>query len=481
MRTLAALGLDEATRAGADYADVRGMTLDTESVAVRGPEIEGVDRGTSRGIGVRVLAEGAWGFAATSRLDREAVLETARRAVAIARASATVRREPIALAPVDVQQGTWATPHARDPFDVGVEDKIGYLLAATGAAAATPGLTYARATCDARKSETWLLSSEGAAIHQTVLQVSGGLACVAVGEHEVQTRSYPNSFGGYAGTGGWEDIVALDLEAHAPRCAEEAVALLTAPELPGHVGTAVIGGSQLGLQVHESVGHALEFDRILGHEADFAGTSFVAPGDIGRLRYGSDLVGFTLDTTTPKGLGTFGYDDEGTPAGRHPLVVEGRLVDVLTNRETAPLLGPGRQSNGTMRAESWGAVPLVRMTNIHLEPDVGTLDELLSDTGSGVLMDTNRSWSIDDRRLNFQFGCEIAWEIRKGRRGRMLRNPTYTGRTPDFWGACDAIAGPDEWKVYGTPNCGKGQPMQVARVAHGAAPARFRDLRMGVR
>ncbi|HEY8341207.1 MAG TPA: TldD/PmbA family protein, partial [Egibacteraceae bacterium] len=261
----------------------------------------------------------------------------------------------------------------------------------------------------------------------------------------------------------------------------EAVALLAAPELPAGVGTVILDGNQVALQVHESVGHPLELDRILGYEAAYAGTSFVQVGDRGSLRYGSELVNLTLDSTTPKALGTFGFDDEGVPAQRVPLVVDGVLRDVLSSRETAPVLGEDARSNGTMRAESWHALPLIRMTNIHLEPGTGSLDDLIADTDEGVFMTTNRSWSIDDKRVNFQFGCEAAWEIRDGRLGRMYRNPTYTGRTTDFWGSCDAIAGPEEWRVHGTPNCGKGQPGQIARVAHGAAPARFRNVQVGVR
>ena len=480
MRDLALAALDAAVAEGASYADARAVAIDAEAISVRDQGVEGIEREESRGVGVRVLARGAWGFAATARLDPAALAATAREAVAVAHAAATVRRGPVALAPTQVTTGSWTTPHARDPFDVDVGEKLELLLSATAAARETDGLAFVDASTDAWRTETWLVSSEGADLHQTVLQVAGGVSCVAIGDGEVQTRSYPNSFRGYCGTGGWEDIVALDLAGRAPRYAEEAVALLSAPELPAQVGTAVIGGDQLALQTHESVGHPLELDRILGHEADFAGTSFVGVPDLGRLRYGSEQVSFTLDTTTPKALGTFGFDDEGTPAGRFPLVEHGRLTGVLTSRETATVLGPDARSNGTMRADSWRALPLIRMTNIHLEPGEGSLEDLLADTGEGVLLETNSSWSIDDRRHNFQFGCEVAWEITGGKRGRMLRNPTYTGRTTECWGSCVAVCGAEEWQVYGVATCGKGQPVQIARVAHGAAPARFRDVQMGV-
>jgi TldD protein len=481
MDELATLALDTAVSAGADYADVRAVTEQTESLTVQDQRVEGVARETTRGVGIRVLVDGAWGFAGTARLDTGSVTDAARAAVAIARASAPARRAPIELAPLEVLTGSYVTPHDRDPFDVGVEEKLEMLLAATAAAGQVQGLAFARASADAWKTTKLLVSSDGARLDQTLIQVSGGMSAMAVDDTQVQQRSFPNSFRGYCATGGWEDVVDLDLAGRAPRYAEEAVALLTAPELPESTGTLLLDGSQVALQVHESVGHPLELDRILGYEAAYAGTSWVAVNDAGRLRYGSDLVNLTLDSTTPKALGTYGYDDEGVPAAQHPLVVGGILQGFLTSRETAPALSPDARSNGTMRADSWGTIPLIRMSNIHLEPGEGSFEQLLDDTGDGIYLTTNRSWSIDDKRLNFQFGCEAAFEVRDGRLGRMYRNPTYQGRTPDFWGSCDGIAGAEEWTVYGTPNCGKGQPGQVARVAHGASPARFRNVRMGAR
>ena len=481
MNDLALQALDDAMTAGADYADVRAVVEDNESLTVQDQRVEGVARETSRGVGIRVLVGGSWGFAATARLDAAHIAAAAKSAVAIARAGQPLRRRPIELAPLDVLTGQFVTPHTTDPFDVGVEEKLDLLLQATAAAHTVAGLAFAKASTDAWRITKRFVSSEGAALDQTLLQVAGGVECYAVDDTQVQTRSFPNSFRGYCGTGGWEDVVALNLAGRAPQYADEAVALLTAPPLPEHTGTVVLDGNQIALQVHESVGHPLELDRIFGHEAAYAGTSWVAVDDVDTLRYGSDVVNLTLDSTTPKALGTYGYDDEGVPAGRHPLVEQGVLRGFLTSRETAATLDGDVRSNGTMRAESWGAIPLIRMSNIHLEPGEGSLEQLLDDTGDGIFMSTNRSWSIDDKRLNFQFGCEVAYEIRNGRLGQMYRNPTYNGRTPVFWGSCDAIAGPDEWTVYGTPNCGKGQPSQLARVAHGAAPARFRNVQMGVR
>jgi TldD protein len=481
VKELAQLALDEAMFAGAVYADVRAVTQDHESLTVQDQRIEGVTQQTSRGVGVRVIVNGSWGFAATVCLDRRDVLGAARLAVEVARASASVQRQPVRLAPVEPVSATWTTPHERDPFGVPVDEKLELLLGCTRAASTVRGLAFAKASADAWRTATWFASSEGADIHQKIVHVGGGVECVAIGEHDVQRRSFPNSFRGYCGSGGWEDITALGLQEQTPQYAEEAVALLSAPELPEQTTTVVLDGNQLALQVHESVGHALELDRILGYEAAFAGTSFVDLTAIGSLRYGSPMVNFTLDSTTPKAIGTFAYDDEGCPAISTPLVVEGVLRGVLTSRETAPAISPEARSNGTMRADGWAGIPLIRMTNIHLEPGEGTLDELISEVDRGVFMTTNRSWSIDDKRVNFQFGCEVAYEIRSGRLGQRYRNPTYAGQTIAFWGSCDAIAGPLEWRVFGVLNCGKGQPRQIARVGHGAAPARFRGVRVGIR
>jgi TldD protein len=236
----------------------------------------------------------------------------------------------------------------------------------------------------------------------------------------------------------------------------------------------VIDSEQMTAQVHESVGHPTELDRIYGTEAAYAGTSFLEPGDLGSLRYGSELMNVTADPTTPLGLGTFAVDDEGVAAAPVPVVAEGVLRGFLTSRETD-------ERGGSMRAESWSRMPLVRMTNLHLEPGSGSLEELLDGVAEGVYLETNKSWSIDDKRLNFQFGTQIAWEIRDGKLGRMLRDATYTGISPRFWAGLDAVAGPEEWRLVGITNCGKGQPGQGAHVSHGASPARFRNVQVGVK
>ncbi|MGB9377977.1 MAG: TldD/PmbA family protein [Mycobacteriales bacterium] len=475
----------EAVRAlpGVQYADVRAVREDSESITVRDDRVNGVGRAMSQGLGIRVLIDGSWGFAATSDADPAEIRTTAERACDIARASATVQGEHrVRLDDSPPARGEYVTPHDRDPLDVPLAEKIDHLLAAAAAGREAPGLAWIEATADTWRRRTAFRSTEDGHLDQTVVQVGGGVEAYAIGGGEAQRRSYPNSFRGQFVCGGWEAVLGLDLVGHALDTANEAVALLDAPDLPFREDAVLlVGSNQLALQVHESVGHPTELDRIMGMERAFAGTSFVQVSDLDTLRYGSPLINVTADATTPGALGTFGWDDEGVPANSSPIISEGVLVGFLSNRETAAVIG--QRSNGTARADSWGTIPLVRMNNVSLHPgpdDSVGLEDLIADTPDGVLMDTNYSWSIDDRRDNFQFGCEVAYEIRNGQRGRMYRNGTYAGRCLDFWRSCDALGGRDDWTVWGVPNCGKGQPGQVARVAHGAPTGRFRAT-VGVR
>jgi TldD protein len=372
----------------------------------------------------------------------------------------------------------WATPLEIDPFEVSLEDKIGLIAEAAEAVEQVQGVKIGRGTMDLAGQHIWYMSSEGSDVEQTIVHTGSGIEALALRDDEVQQRSYPASFRGHYEAGGFEIVTAMDLPGHAASTGEEAVALLSAPECPAGPTTVVLDGHQVMLQVHESVGHPTELDRVLGMEAAFAGTSFVGVPDLQRLRYGSALVNITADATSPGGLGTFGFDDEGVAAQRVDLIREGILTGFQTSRETAASVGATR-SNGTMRAEGWENFPLIRMTNINLLPQEGSLEDLLTDVDDGIYMATNKSWSIDDKRKNFQFGCEIGWEIKKGHLKGMLKNPRYTGITPTFWGSCDAVAGPEEWKMWGTANCGKGQPGQTMRVGHGTSPARFRNVMAG--
>ena len=364
----------------------------------------------------------------------------------------------------------------KDPFEVSLADKIALCLQAEGALA-HDDVQVTSAAVRAQREHKFFVSSEGAATEHELVECGGGIDALASRDGVTQIRSYPSAHGGSSAQAGWEYVESLGLEREAPRVAEQAAALLQALPCPSQLTTVVLDAEQVQLQVHESVGHPTELDRVYGTEAAYAGTSFLKPGDLGSLRYGSEHMNVTADSTTPGGLGTFGFDDEGVPAGREPIVAEGVLSGFLTSRETAARIGSG--SGGSMRADTWSRMPLVRMTNLHLEPGQGSLEELISGVDEGVFLQTNKSWSIDDKRLNFQFGTQIAWEIKDGQLGRMLRDATYTGQTPVFWGSLDSVAGPEEWLLHGLTNCGKGQPGQHAHVSHGASPARFRDVQVG--
>ena len=321
-------------------------------------------------------------------------------------------------------------------------------------------------------------STEGSHIEQERVESGGGITATAVKEGEVQVRSYPGNFGGDFTTRGYEFIESLKFTEHAERVGREACLLLGAKPCPSKETTLVLDGGQLALQVHESIGHPIELDRVLGTEASYAGTSFLTLDKLNSLPYGSEIVNVTADATLEGGLGTFAYDDEGVKAQRVPIIKNGLFVGYLTSRETASRVNG--ESNGTMRADGWNRIPLIRMTNINLEPGERTFEELIAEIKEGIYMETNRSWSIDNKRLNFQFGTEIAREIKDGKLGQMFRNPTYTGITPQFWGSCRAIANKDHWRIWGVSNCGKGQPGQSAHVGHGTAPAKFENVRVGI-
>jgi len=464
---------------GATYADARVVRTEAQSLSVKNGTPEAITTTDHEGVGLRVLVDRTWGFAGTSRLEMAEAGRLADAAVAIARASAMLRGRPVDLAPIEVVRTTWRTPVQRDPWEVPLDEKIRVLTEATTTMAKVRGVRVASGTMDFWKTTKLFLSSEGAEIEQVIVESGGGIGATAIGQGEVQRRSYPASSRGQFATGGYEVVAGLELPRHAEQTAAEAVQLLTAPICPTMTTDLILDSDQVMLQIHESIGHAVEFDRILGMEAAYAGTSWVDVPQIGTLRYGSEKLNIIADATLPGGLATFGYDDEGVPAQRATIIDHGRLVGVLTSRETASVLG--QRSNGTARAMAWNRIPLIRMTNIGLLPDHGTLAEMIADTREGIYMSTNKSWSIDDKRLNFQFGCEIAWEIKAGKLGRMLRQPTYGGMTPEFWGSLDWVAGPSEWSVRGTPNCGKGQPPQLAHTGHPTAPCRFRRVKVGVR
>ncbi len=477
--SLASTALRQAQTGGASYVDVRLVRVEDETLQMKKGVPEEIGRHVATGLGVRAIVQGAWGFAGSTAVDSRSVKEVVAKALRIAKASATVKRRDVKLIPVKAAKAKYATPVKENPFSVPLKKKLVALMEAERRVATTSDrVKTSSASFRAHREDKFFVSSEGAKIRQKIIWCGGGIAATAIEGGDVQVRSYPASFRGNYSTAGYEFFESLDLLGHAEATAKEAVELLTAQTCPSETSTLIVTGDQLALQVHESSGHATELDRVLGMEADFAGTSFLTTDKLGSYKYASEAVNIVADATTIGGLGTFGYDDEGVPAKSTHLIKAGRLVGYQTSRETAAQLRLP-DSSGGMRAESALTLPLIRMTNINLLPGNFSSDEIIRDTKHGLLVMTNKSWSIDDKRLNFQFGTEAAWLIKNGSRERLIKNATYTGIAPKVWGSCDAVS-KDDWTMHGTPTCGKGVPSQVMYVGHGVSTARFRNVRIGI-
>lgn len=461
-----------------NYGDVRQLRIEKETIKVKNRNVESLSNNENQGFGIRVVVDGAWGFASSSILTEAEMKRVANKAIQIAKASATTKKEDAILTESESHVDKYASQYSVDPFTVPLNEKIELLLNSTEILQKNSKVKVAEGNMGFSRTDKIFASTEGAFIEQSILISGAGISATAVDGSEVQRRSYPASFGGDSATRGYELVKELKLAENADRVREEAIQLLRAEPCPDTSTTVIISGPQMALQVHESCGHPTELDRVLGTEISLAGGSFLTLDKKGNLKYGSDKVTISADATIPGGLGSFGYDDEGVKAQRVYLIENGLFVGYLTSRETARVLG--ERSNGTMRADGWNRIPLIRMTNINLEPGDWELNDLIADTQEGLFLDINKSWSIDDKRLNFQFGTEIAWEIKNGKLGKVYKNPVYTGITPEFWNSCDAVCNRNHWRVWGVPNCGKGEPMQIMHVAHGTSPTRFRNVKVGV-
>jgi len=455
-----------------EYADVRFERMLHENLVVEQERATAISLFESHGIGIRVLMNGSWGFAATPHLTPRDLRQAVSRAIDIARASSLLNRQPRALAAVEPVTARYASTYAVDPFDVPLSRKLDYLLWANATVLGPDAIKRVTSHMDSYKREKLFCSTEGARIEQRVIESGAGLEVVAQQGAEVQTRSVPNSHHGALAQAGFEYTKQLDLVGAARRAKQDVLHLLRAQAPRAGDTTIILDPTQVVMQLHESCGHAVELDRALGQELSYAGGSFLTPESLGRVQYGASCVNIVADATLPQGVGSFGFDDEGVPAQRVELVREGRFVGYLNSRESAKHLALP-SSGGAMRADGWSVPPLVRMTNVNLEPGEGTLEELCRGVKRGYLLSTNKSWSIDDRRLNFQFTTEIGWEITDGKLGAVVNNPLYTGITPVFWGRCTGVGRKEDWRLWGVPNCAKGEPMQLMHVGHGSSYARF--------
>lgn len=475
LEDLANLALSAARDAGASYADVRIADYRRQSLSTREDRVTDIRDAEDRGFGVRVIARGTWGFAASGTLDRDEVVRVARRAVALAHANAALQREPVQLAPVDVHRAVWNTPLKKDPFEVSLADKADLLLRINAEALKVSGVSFCSSRMDFVREHKFFASTEGSYIEQTLHRCNPGFTVTSVDAKRgsFQTRnslSDPQSRGyEYVEEYPWFDDVR--------QAGADAVAKHTARQLEPGKRDLILHPTHLWLTIHESIGHPTELDRAMGLEANYAGTSFLTRDKMGSFKLGSDIVNFNGEKTHVGSLATCGYDDDGVKTGEWPMVVDGVFVDYQTTRDQAHLIGRER-SHGTSYAQSWQDVAFQRMPNINLVPGTAklTLDDLISSTDDGLLIKGRASYSIDHQRYNFQFSGQTIEEIKGGKVVGMVNDVAYQARTPDFWNACDAICSEDEYYVGGSFYDGKGEPGQVNAVSHGCAPARFRQI-----
>lgn len=472
------LALDTANSGGASYADVRIVEERKQTLLVKNGKVEMIEQNEDFGFGVRTIVEGGWGFASSADLTREEVENISSLSCRIGRASRKVIEKEASLAPSESVVDSYKTSYKTDPFAVSIEKKLELLLETDKLMRKVKGVSIVEGQIFSWKTKKWFASTEGSLIEQDFVGTGAYLKATALKDGSLQVRSYPNMRGQFA-TEGYELIERLDLAGNAQRIAEEAVALLTAKPCP-HISTDLILDSALtAIFIHETVGHPAELDRVLGTEANFAGTSHLTIDKMNSFVFGSPKVNIVADATVPGGLGSFGWDDEGTPACRSHLIKDGVFTGYLTSRETGPVIG--QQSNGTMRADSWKNLPLIRMTNINLTPGSGSLNEMIENTENGYYFEGFKTVSIDDRRLNFSVGPEIGWAIEKGRKAYPVHAPVFTGISYKVWRACEQVGGEEDWVLWGVPNCGKGEPMQLMRVGHGAPPVKFKNVLIGAK
>jgi TldD protein len=467
--------LAAAKKAGASWADVRIVRRRSESVSTREDHVTGVGSSESYGIGVRVIASGAWGFAAASRVEVAEAERVARLAVDIAKANATLVKAPVTLAPEPAHVDVWQTPLTKDPFKIPLAEKVELLLAINAEVMKVKGVTW----CDSRFGALaeWKLyaNSDGASIEQEIVRLGPGYSATATdprtGEFVTRSHELPPR------QAGWEYVEDAPLLADARQIGEDAVAKLKAPSVAPGKKDLILAPTHLWLTIHESIGHPTELDRALGYEANFAGTSFITPDQTGKLKIAAPSVDFYADKTTPGGLATVGYDDDGVKTQRWDIVKNGVFVGWQTTRDQAGWIGE-QTSRGTSYAQDFRSFPFQRMPNLSLAPGGKALGvaDLIAATDDGIYITGNGSYSIDHQRYNFQFGGQMFYEVKKGKITRILKDVAYQARTTDFWRSVDLIGGAKEWVLGGTLSDGKGEPSQSNAVSHGCPPTRFRGV-----
>lgn len=468
---LAELALKGVAASGAEYGDIRLLRSTSQTIQGEDRRIASIRDIHDTGFGVRVLYHGGWGFAASSILSLEEVPRVAELAVEIARGSASLASEKVRLVDEPVHRDRVVTPYRIDPFSVPLEKKTTLLRDVMEYVQRQPEVVRSSASLWARRDEKLFVSTEGTRLEFDLIALQGEFTATARHDGRFASRSFntPHLRTGY------ELITDANFLAEAPRIAAQAVEKVKAPAVRPGTYDLVLDSEHLSLTMHESCGHPSELDRALGYEANYAGTSFLTTEKLGIFRYGSPHVNLVADNTEPNTLAATGYDDDGVACQKWDIVREGIFVGYCTNREVASRVGESR-SRGSNRADGWGSVPIVRIANIGLDPGNGSLDDLLAEVKRGIYIEGHGSYSIDQRRYNFQFGGDAFWLIENGKRTHMLRDVIYHGITPEFWGSCDGVADRSHRRQYGFITCGKGQPGQSGWMTHAASPARFRRV-----
>jgi TldD protein len=471
--------LNAARSAGATYADVRVGRYRRQGIATRERQITNVSDAESYGIGIRTIVNGAWGFAATSNMTKDGVVKAAREAARLSRAAKSVQKRPIELAPTPVVKGTWMTPVTRDPLEVPIEDKVALLFATNEAALKVQGLRFVNSGLQLLREIKQYANSEGTETTQTFIRVGPSFSATAIGSGSFQ--QYSEELAPRAQ--GWEYVTSLDMPGNSAQWAQLAVEKLSAKSVePGRYDV-ILDPRNLWLTIHESIGHPTELDRAMGYEANYAGTSFVAPPEkhIGKLKYGTPIMNIQGDRTQQDSLARCAWDDEGVAADKWLIVEKGIFKDYQTTREQAAWISKltgVNKSHGCSFADSWDSVQFQRMPNISLLPgdqDIG-LDEIIAATDRGIVIKNRGSWSIDHQRYNFQFSGQVFYEVKGGKITGMLKDVAYQANTPVFWNSMDMIGGPKSYWLGGSFGDGKGQPSQSNSVSHGCPPARFRNV-----
>ena len=484
LEKLGAIALNEAKRLKASYCDIRITRYRNQILSIRmSPErnstkvltVPGVSDSGSFGFGVRVIANGAWGFASSPFVNAKEIVRITGEAVAVAKANSVLQTKPVELAPVAAYRTRWVTPHEKDPFVVPMSEKLELIRSAANEVKKSERVFASAAQLVFRSQDKYFASTEGSSIQQLYLVTTGGVNATAVDTARALSKS--RRYNAPPSTAGYELVPVMNLLENASRIREEVLEHLAAPPVTPGKKDLVLLPTHLWLTIHESLGHSTELDRALGYEANYAGTSFLTTDKLGKLRVGSEMVNVWGDRTNARGLATIGYDDDGVKTTKFPILEKGIFTHYQTIRDQAHLIGE-KESRGCCYADSWGSVPFQRMPNVWLEPgpDQVSLNDLIAGVDDGILIDGDGSYSIDQQRYNFQFGGDAFWEIKNGKKGRMLSQVAYQAKTTDFWTSCDAIAGPAYFQQYGALNDGKGEPTQLNGVSHGCSPARFRQV-----